>query len=815
MDKNDPSLRAVKRPLQLTLIGLWAERLAQAFWPLWTVFLAALTVQGFGALNALPLEAAWFCVLVMAGGAVFGIWYAARQFHRPTDAQAFVRLDATLAGQPLAALIDAQAINAQDEGSAQVWAAHQSRMQARLFGAVAVSPDLRLSAADPFALRYIAALAACLALIFGTPDRMANLPALTSATGPTWEAWATPPAYTGKPALYLNEQPAGNLTLPMGTRLQTRLYGAVGDMLLDETVSGRTDAVAASDPAQDFIVTRSGALTISGRDGRDWAITATPDLPPSITADPEIQRDANGRFNQGFSARDDYGVVKGGVRFTLDLGAVDRRYGLAIDPDPVEPVTLDLPLPRKGNRSAVKGTMTDDLSQSILSNLPVTATYWVTDAAGQTAQSDAVHVTLPGRRFFDPLAAALVEMRRDILWARANATRAVQILKAVSNAPDGFIRNQSAYLRLRVAIKRLDTGDVTTALRDEVAAELWDIALLVEDGDLQSAKERLARAQDRLDQAIRNGASAAEIQSLMNEMRAATKDYLKQLGAEAQKRGDQTSQNQGPSISQDQLQQMLDKLQDLMDQGKTAEATALMEQLRQFMDNMQVTEGGGSSGENPSDQTMQGLNDTLRDQQGLSDDAYRDMQDGQNGQDQNGQDQNGQDQNSTGGKSLAQRQQDLRDRLDQLGQNDALPGAGTAPGNSGRKSLDDAGRAMKDAEEALRQGDTSGALDRQAQALEALRNGIDDLNDALADEKQAKNGGSSSGEQAQDDPNGRDPLGRRTGKALRNGSDENLPQGKDVYRRADELLGEIRKRAGDLTRPEEERSYLKRLLDLF
>jgi uncharacterized protein (TIGR02302 family) len=649
-------------------------------------------------------------------------------------------------------------------------------------------------------------LGACLALIFGAPDRMTNLPTLTSTTvtGPAWEAWATPPAYTGKPALYLNEQPAGSLTLPMGTRLQTRLYGAVGDMLLDETVSGRTDAVAASEPAQDFIVTRSGDLTVSGKDGRSWAIIATPDLPPSVTAEPKVDRDANGRFTQGFSAPDDYGVTKGSVTITLDLAAVDRRYGLAVLPDPVEPVTLDLPL--RGNKNQIKGaeitgTLTDDLSQSILSNMPVTMSYFVTDAAGQTGQSEAVQVILPGRRFFDPLAAALVEMRRDILWAQANAPRAVQILKAVSNAPEGFIRNQSAYLRLRVAIKLLDTAHVTTALRDEVATELWDIALLVEEGDLKSAKERLARAQDRLDEAIRNGASPAEIQALMDEMRDATKDYLRQLGAEAQKRGgDQTSQNNGPSLSQDQLQQMLDELQSLMEQGKTAEAAALAEQLRQFMENMQVAEGGGS-GDGPSDQTMQGLNDTLRDQQGLSDDAYRDLQDGQSGQD------------SQGGKSLAQRQQDLRDRLDQLGQNDALPGEGTEQGQSGRQNLDEAGRAMQDAEEALREGDTSGALDRQAQALEALRNGIGDLNDALADEQQANNG--QSGEQATEDPNGRDPLGRRTGNALRNGSDENLLQGEDVYRRADELLGEIRKRAGDLTRPENERNYLKRLLDLF
>lgn len=810
MSHTDPALNGVKTSLRLTWVGLWAERLTRAFWPLWTVCLLAVTALGFGALNVLPLEAAWLCILGFVGAVFFGVWYGARHFHWPDYAQAIARLDGTLRGQPLAALQDAQAINADDPQSAAVWRAHQDRMQARLIDARAVRPDLRLSAADPFALRYIALLGASLAVMFGSLDRMTPLAPLSpnaALSGPTWEAWATPPAYTGKPALYLNEQPAGALTLPVGTRLQTRLYGAAGDMLLQETVSGRRDPVAASEPAADFTVTQSGELAITGAGGRAWTIDAIPDAPPSITIKADIARAADGRFEQEFSATDDYGITQGNVTITLDMARLERRYGLAFDPDPIAPVILDLPLPRKGDRSAVAATLIDDLSESILSNMPVTMVYSVTDAAGQTGVSDPVQVVLPGRRFFDPLAAALIETRRDLLWARASAPRAVQILRAVTHAPEGFIRNQGAYLRLRVAIRRLNqaAGDLQPDLRDEIAAELWDIALMVEEGDLQSAKERLARAQDRLDEAIRNGASPSEIQDLMAEMRDALQDYLRQLSNQAERQGDQTSQN-GPSMSQDQLQQMLDRLQELMEQGKTAEAADLMEQLRAFMENMQVAQGEGQGG--PSDQAMQGLGETLRDQQGLSDDAFRDLQNGQR-QDGMGQDGAAQDE-----QSLAQRQQDLRDRLDQLGQNGALPGPGTEYGESGRQSLDDAGRAMEQAERALREGDLSGALDRQAEALEALRNGIGDLNDALAEQQQQENGDNGT-QFGQDDPNGRDPLGRNTGNALRNGSDENLLQGEDVYRRADELLGEIRRRAGDQTRPENERGYLKRLLDLF
>jgi hypothetical protein len=47
------------------------------------------------------------------------------------------------------------------------------------------------------------------------------------------------------------------------------------------------------------------------------------------------------------------------------------------------------------------------------------------------------------------------------------------------------------------------------------------------------------------------------------------------------------------------------------------------------------------------------------------------------------------------------------------------------------------------------------------------------------------------------------------------GSDRNMLQGEDVYRRAQDLLDEIRRRTGEQTRPDSELDYLRRLLDNF
>ena len=65
------------------------------------------------------------------------------------------------------------------------------------------------------------------------------------------------------------------------------------------------------------------------------------------------------------------------------------------------------------------------------------------------------------------------------------------------------------------------------------------------------------------------------------------------------------------------------------------------------------------------------------------------------------------------------------------------------------------------------------------------------------------------------EPTRRDPLGRELGNTGQFGTDEGLLQGEDVYRRAEKLLGEIRRRSAEQDRPEVERDYLRRLLDQF
>lgn len=825
--------------IRLAWAGLLAERATRAFWPVWTIALALLAAPPLGALDMVSPGVA---LAVLGAGVVAALVLAGlglRRFRLPRRIEAVARLDAALPGRPLSALADRQAIGATDPASVAVWQAHVARMAARAATARAPAPDLRLSRVDPFALRYLALTVFVVALLFGAVGRVSGVAGLAPgsasalAAGPVWEGWVRPPAYTGKPALYLNDIDRATLDLPQGSRVILRFYGDPGALGLTETVSAAPLPQDVATGAE-FEVAQGGEITITGPGGRGWAIALLPDTPPEITVTGPMEREADGQMRQPFEARDDYGVVAGRAEITLDLDAVDRRFGLSLPPEPRDTLLLDLPMPFTGARDEFSETLVDNLSKHPWANLPVTLRLHAEDALGQTGRSDPILTPLPGRRFFDPLAAAVIEARRDLLWSAENARRVSQVLRAVTHLPEGFVRNERAFLRLRVAMRQLDTAladGLSPETRDEIAEALWDIALLVEEGDLNSALERLRRAQDRLDEAMRNGANESEIAELMQELRDALDNYMRQLAEEAQRNPDQQmSDLDSLQMDGNQLQELLDRLQQLMEEGRMAEAAELMEMLRQLMENMQVTQGPGGQGQGgEGQQSMRDLAETLRDQQGLSDDAFRELQDGFNpggqqqgegrqGEGRQGEGQQGQGQQGEGGqdgRGLAERQRDLRDRLGDLG-NRNLPGEGSERGEAGRRALDRAGRAMEEAERALRDGNLPGALDRQADAMEAMRDGMRELGEAMAEDQRRDGGGQPGQEFGNADPQGqRDPLGRNQGQMGRLGTERDMLQGEDVYRRAQDLLEELRRRSGDQSRSAEELDYLRRLLDRF
>lgn len=902
MAKADKSLKtislsaqtALSRRISISRSVLMLERVTQAFWGVAVVLLVLFALFRWEVLSALPPQAMVGLVSVLVVFAGYLVVTGLMAFRIPSRADAVLRLDRNLAGRPLSALDDDMALGQGDADSEYLWALHRERMAVQAEGARVDPPDLRLAKRDPWATRLLALLAVCSAVLFARGDAgQAMLESLLDrasgaamAEGPSFEAWAEPPGYTGQPTIYMNDVDGDQaIPMPVGTQITVRLYGQAKQAEFIENVTEAGNTVI---PAEEtdvvqmtFEARNSGTISLDAGRGaaRVWGVDIIADAAPTVELTDEVSRTIQGAMQVPFRATDDYGVIGGEMTATLDLGGVERRFGLALEPEPVEPLILDVPLPFTGDTTEFEETLIDNQAKHPWAGLPVTITLQVVDDASNIGGIEPLIVDLPGKRFFDPLAAAVVDIRRELLWTRDNKSRAIYLLKAVTYRPEDLRADEKAYLMLRTALRRLEY-DTSTTLSDEAKLEitdlLWNAAVLIEDGDLGDAKERLKRAQERLSEAIENGATDDEIAELMQELRDATRDYMRQLAENAEESDSQQSSNQqGQNVTQDQIQQMMDEIQSLMEQGRMEEAQQLLEMLQEMLENMRITRQNGESG----DQDQDNLQNSLREQQELADDTFRELQEqferdrqqqqGQNGQqgqqqqDQNGAPQNeGQQQGQQGqqqgqsqqGQQQGQSQQGEQQGQGQQGQEQQRQGQGqggnnqsfsdlagrqealrrmlsdqrggmnddgSEAGEAARRALEQAERSMRDAEERLGEGDAGGALNDQADAMDAMREGLRQMNEQQRQAQGEQQGGEGQGNQGngprgQRQSNSLDPLGREQGNGF---SDQNHTNNRGLNaRRADrarKVFEDIRERSNERQRPQQELEYLDRLLDRF
>ena len=171
-------------------------------------------------------------------------------------------------------------------------------------------------------------------------------------------------------------------------------------------------------------------------------------------------------------------------------------------------------------------------------------------------------------------------------------------LDALTIAPEK-IENSGIYLGLRVGYQRLVNARNDDDLR-EVLDYLWTMARAIEDGDMSDAEERLNAAREALEQALKDGASEEEIARLMDELRQAMQEFLQSYMAEMAERGLQNmpqmpTDQEMQTLSEQDLQEMLDRIEELAKLGDREAAQELLSQLQQMLDNLQMAQPGQMS----------------------------------------------------------------------------------------------------------------------------------------------------------------------------------------------------------------------------
>ncbi|MEM9097037.1 MAG: TIGR02302 family protein [Pseudomonadota bacterium] len=840
--------RRLRRRIQLSGLAIWAERVAAAFWPLFTVVTLFLATALFGAFEMIgPIgHRVLLGLFALAALATFGL--GAWQFRRPDRRDAMARLDRERPDRPLATLTDTLAAGRGMLASEVIWHAHQRRAEEASLALRAKAPDLRLSGRDRWALRLFAP-ALLIAAFMASEDGVGT--AIASATtpkpltpavpeiirNPVVEAWAVPPSYTDHETVYLTSQIVGQIVqLPVGSEITIRVTDLDDTPVLDAPgLAGLGGFAPLGGGLAEAVteLTSSGPIRVLNGEAEmaSWTIEAIPDAPPEIDFASNPGATATRALEVSFTAKDDYGVVSAWA----EIDPVEENRGKGLDLDTIE---FALPLPISRDAREVAESTIEDLTEHPWAGAEVEITLYAEDGAGQITATEPRKIRLPGRRFSDPLAASLVEQRRELALDFSEAFRILDVIQSVTKRPEAIFKDRHGpYMGTRMVVRRLAKAGVEERVPEaapELVDLLWDIALSLEDGNLSDALERLRAAEQRLRDALENGTDE-EVRQAIEELRQAMNEYIQELARQMQEnpQAQQRQQGQqGQELSQQDLDEMLNEMQRRAESGLRDQARDMLSELSRMLENLQAGSQQQQQG-GPGQQALQELQDMIQRQRDLADRTFDELRqqrrqqqgqqgqgnrnesgdpgEGQQGQSGSGQGDNlgrGEEPGGPGEGGLAGDQESLRQALEELRRQ--LPG-----GDGASRALGEAGEAMGNARDALQGGDNSDAVQDQMEALDRLSEGAQALAEQIQN-GQGDVGADGQGSDGDDRQLGEtDPFSRsNSGNGLDRGNSVDVPNQSQLDR-ARELLEELRERSAEPHRPELELDYYDRLLEKF
>ncbi|MEL6665146.1 MAG: DUF4175 family protein [Pseudomonadota bacterium] len=685
------------------------------------------------------------------------------------------------------------------------------------------------------------------------------------------EAWIAPPEHTGRAPIFLKADQA-EARVPAGSVMTLRVQAPSAPKLRLNSSDGRDSYrfEATPDGAYEATATIAADSSVSVHwwgERKAWTIYASPNAAPEVQfVDLPVLGDGD-RTEFSWTVSDDYGVSR--LELAIKPAGEDREPDLVaielggIGPKDVEDESkLDLTRNRWAGAQvdvwliATDGAGQVGLSEPYTFKLPeklllqpiakaiqdVRVTVLrEADAYGERAP--AVDSTQAGAYY--------VSATQRLEAAPAGIQRGAIMLEAVTYEAPRYFKDVLVYSGLETAKYALEAS-VSTDEAKSTEPLLWSLALRAEYGSAADAYAALMAAKKALEDALRDGASEEEIRRLMDAFKQAAQRYIAAKMAEALANGLEPAPNNedsaegpgGSGLGGQGFSDMLDALEDLAETGATDQARQLLADITNMLENLEFQQGSGSGegfpglpgegGEGDNEdlpeeerelsETLQELSDLLREQRELNDETMAEERGerGQSGDPQSGQGEQGAQpgegdipdwmQGEGEGGSLAERQRELADRLEELAENG--PGSGEEGEGEGGGGLVDEDianaieRSQRRAGDALENNNPGRAIRNQDQATRQLRELAERLAEALDQAQADRNGDPQQAGQAAADPFGRSPMGGTDDTNSVDVPDEAERQ------RAKDILDELRRRYDEAV-DEDEREYLERLLDRF
>lgn len=590
---------------------------------LWPIMLPIADVAGGIALlgllripQRLPDGVHAAALVAIAGGCV--AWGVRRYRHGtpPDDATLDRRIERAsgLPDRPLQTLLDRPVHPDHDPAAVHatdtLWHIHLQRTGARVGRLHAGWPHLWPIGRETSYITLGLAPLLVVALIWAGPKApgrigAAFIPGTDDADTPRPQihAWITMPSYAPGAPVFLDDRD-GSATIPAGALLSVTVTGLKGEPVLRVRSATHADSIGphafhALDSANWSMETpllADGKLTLRGR-GRtlsQWNLRVTPNPAPMVAwgANPGAA-DGEWRTRLPYKVSQPYGIAS--LRVEL------RMPG---DEHVAHPRVVSVPILLNGHPRSAEGVATPDLSSDPWAGEDVTGTLIATSDSGMTASSTPVRLRLGARLFRNPMAKAILDIRKRLALGRENRFTAGEELHGLGTTSAPMTHNPGLMIALSSVSYLLGLREVDTAQAVEQAVgRLWYLALDVEhdrhgdiensqaDFDIQMAEEALDAQIEHMREPGAKGEHSSQQQAELQRRVQALKDAIqrKMQALMEQAMRDHSAIPAMPEMSQtgeQNLSRMMQQLQDDAANGRSADALDKLHQMEDMAGQM-------------------------------------------------------------------------------------------------------------------------------------------------------------------------------------------------------------------------------------
>ncbi|MEC6996760.1 MAG: DUF4175 family protein [Pseudomonadota bacterium] len=705
---------------------------------------------------------------------------------------------------PLSAIKD---VPAGENFNHVMWEAHIAQTKKDIKNIIFYYPKLSLERVDPLKIRLIFLLFFAVSLFWGYSNKVIekNLVKVLQIDFSTEEsskekfnivAWVKPPLYTGLPQKNIGmENFSGSrkkeFFVPFSSEIFIKTYGSIPSAM-KISVDNNDEYTFKKGSDIDFIhQLKKDQNIIFLKEKKEIFNTnfrVIEDLKPKVNfiSNPETVNGVSIKFL--IQANDDYGIVEAKVEFLKPEEFDHFKEDL---------LTYDLQVFKEKKNKLLKSLFFKNMSSHIwagsLSNVKVR----VYDDLNQEA-AVLKSIKIPEKEFFSPVAKKIYTIRSKL------AKNHISLNKATTVINNLFLQSKEIYLdklindKYENALAILEELDqIPLSYESTLYSSLWELALVLEEGKAFSVKKNLEQIEQNLFDSI-NQRDTEKVSTNLEKFKESIQSLL-DLKNEEQKKS--LVNNEGSDNYKKQIQKTTNNLKDLLKTGTKENLENKIQELQQLAEsikNPKLPNDNEILKEQQKRDFINKLSELLNKQEIIMEESFNKAANrGKFKQSSEG----------SGGRTSQEKQDNLRNTLGNI-MRDIGESENEIPQELGR-----ADRAMRQATRELKNGRPDQASNAQGRASEMIRRAMKRIRNDSFDEAKSANSNEKNieGDSVLNFSENKNDL-EYQGTSL--GGKLEIPQSIEVHK-AKKIAQELYKRYNQEDRSDNEKKYIKSLLDWF